>query len=101
LTVENSGGALVFGMTASVEIASAAFAGVVRAPVAALAFVPRGMVAAPDQRAVWVAEGPALRQVPVELGASDGSFVELRSPALHRGAAVAVGYAVPVAPPRR
>jgi HlyD family secretion protein len=93
LTVDNPGKELVVGMTASVEIASRAFTGGWRAPVAALSFVPRGMSPAPDQRAVWVEEGTALRQVEVEVGAAEGGFVELRAPALRAGTAVAVGYA--------
>jgi HlyD family secretion protein len=101
LTVDNPGEELAAGMTASVEIATTASPGALRAPVAALAFVPRGMTPVPDQHAVWVEDGPALRQVPVEVGVSEGGYVELRSPALRSGARVAVGYAVPVTRPRR
>jgi HlyD family secretion protein len=101
LTVDNRGRELAIGMTATVELATTASSGVLRAPVAALAFVPRGTTPAPDQHAVWVWADGALRQFPVEVGVSEGGFVELRSPALHAGAAVAVGYAVPSNQPRR
>jgi HlyD family secretion protein len=101
MTVDNIANDLAVGMTASVEIATTASPGVWRAPVAALAFAPRGMTPAPDQRAVWVGDGPVLRQVPVEVGVSEGGFVELRSPALRPGASVAVGYAVPSSHSRR
>ena len=42
--------------------------------------------------------GGALVRVPVEVGASDGEFVEVRGPGLAEGAMVALGFARPSAP---
>jgi HlyD family secretion protein len=81
------------GMSADVEIATAADRGMVRAPLGALSFAPRGASSDPLERSVWVADGTALRRVPVEVGESDQGFVELRSPELRSGLLVAVGYA--------
>jgi HlyD family secretion protein len=93
LEVDNGDGELAVGMTASVEIATAASSGMLRAPTAALAFVPRGMAAGGDERAVWIEHDGALRRVPVEVGAAEGGFVELRAPELRPGTSVALGYA--------
>jgi RND family efflux transporter MFP subunit len=85
-------GVLRPGMSASAEIATVAGQGVVRGPLAALSFRPRGTSADVLERSVWIVDGATLRRVTVEVGEVAGGFAELRSPQLHPGVLVAVGY---------
>jgi HlyD family secretion protein len=95
LVAVNRAGALQIGMSATASISVESAVGW-RVPAAALAFSPERVLRTHDEPSVWTAapDGHALRQVPVEVGVNDGSFVEVRSPELREGAAVAVGYGV-------
>ncbi|HEY0709022.1 MAG TPA: efflux RND transporter periplasmic adaptor subunit [Polyangia bacterium] len=82
------------GMTAAVTIRTGDKPAVVRVPSAALVFAPRGTQAESESPAVWMASETSqqLRQVPVEVGAMDGAFAEVRGEGLREGGAVAIGY---------
>jgi len=94
LDVANEAGALAFGMTAAIELDTGRAGPVYRVPVAALAFAPTAGSATEGEPALWVgdARGNNLLRTPVEVGASDGSFAEVRAPRLTEGAMVAVGF---------
>jgi HlyD family secretion protein len=94
LEVANEEGTLAFGMTASVDIDTGRAGPVFRVPVAALSFSPHAQGGHDDDQAIWVgdAHGSALVRTPVEVGASDGSQVEVRAPGLAEGAMVAVAF---------
>jgi HlyD family secretion protein len=99
LDVANDDGALALGMTATAEIDTAAGGPVFRVPLAALSFSPAGPTEHPDT-AVWTGDprGGALVRLPVEVGASDGQFAEVRGRGLVEGAMVAVGLGRPATP---
>jgi HlyD family secretion protein len=85
---------LEIGMTAQVVLGLGPEGAVWRAPLAALTFAPSGDRAALDEPGVYLAAGEgaaAFRRIPVEVGAVDGSFAEIRAPELREGAAVVVG----------
>jgi RND family efflux transporter MFP subunit len=88
--------ALRAGMTARVTIHTSSDRSVVRVPSSALLFAPRGTTATMEDPAIWVdgRDGRELRRVPVEIGAMDGSFAEVRGTSLREGDGVAVGYAI-------
>jgi HlyD family secretion protein len=99
LEVENPAEELTFGMTAQVEVQTSSGALAFRVPLPSLSFAPAG--ASSDQPAVWVgdARGRGIVRVPVEVGATDESFAEVRGPGLTEGAMVAVSFGR--APPGR
>jgi RND family efflux transporter MFP subunit len=90
IDVSNEAGHLVFGMTATADIDTGAREPVFRVPLAALSFSPTSRGG--DQPALWIgdARGSALVRTPVEVGASDGIFAEVRASGLSEGAMVAV-----------
>jgi HlyD family secretion protein len=95
LDVENERRELVVGMTTSVDIDTGRSGPVFRVPLAALSFSPTP--AGPDQPAIWVgdARGGTLVRTPVEVGASDGTYAEVRAAGLGEGAMVAVAFGRP------
>jgi multidrug efflux pump subunit AcrA (membrane-fusion protein) len=93
LEVDNSQRDQSAGMSEKVVIEGRGLRPALRVPVAALSFSPRGMKASPQEPVLWAAgDGAGLLRIPVALGASNGLFVEVRSPRLAAGAPVAVGY---------
>jgi HlyD family secretion protein len=91
------------GMTATVAIRTPSARSVVRVPTAALAFAPRGTTRDDEEPALWTVDSTSgrLERRPVEIGAMDGGFAEVRGTGLREGAAVAIGYAsAPAAPIR-
>jgi hypothetical protein len=61
-------------------------------PVAALSFSPTS--GGPDQPAIWVGDprGGTLVRTPVQVGATDGTYAEVRAAGLGEGAMVAVSF---------
>jgi HlyD family secretion protein len=94
LEVANDSGALAFGMSATIELDTGRAGPVFRVPVAALAFSPVSGAAERGEQALWMgdAHGNNLLRTPVELGASDGRYAEVRGRGLAEGAMVAVGF---------
>lgn len=92
LDVVNDSRELAIGMTTSVDIDTARSGPVLRVPVAALSFSPTSD--GPDQPAIWVgdARGGALVRTPVEVGATDGTYAEVRAAGVGEGAMVAVAF---------
>jgi len=92
LDVANDGRELATGMTASVDLDTGRSGPVFRVPVAALSFSPTS--AGPDQPAIWLGDprGGALVRTTVEVGATDGTFAEVRAAGLGEGAMVAVAF---------
>jgi membrane fusion protein, heavy metal efflux system len=83
------------GMTIEATIRTPGAEGAWRVPTAALFFAPRSTTAPADDPAVWIAsdDGLALTRQPVEVGAMDGAFTELRTANLRDGDRVAIGQA--------
>jgi RND family efflux transporter MFP subunit len=83
------------GMTAAVTIRTGGETPVLRVPSAALMFAPRNAGTDQEDPAIWLVGDKTwdLRRVPVNVGALDGAFAEIRATGLREGAAVAVGYA--------
>ncbi len=91
ITTRNDDLSLLPGMTASVRLEVAKRRDVLRVPVAALRFRPRGTTPAPRPR-IWLPTPGGLQAVTVEPGLSDDRFVEIRAPRLQPGRTVVVGY---------
>jgi HlyD family secretion protein len=96
IAVEHDAADLRAGMTASATIDTPTSGPVLRVPTAALLFAPRGMSASLDDPAVWISDpaGARLVRTPVEVGAVDGTFAEVRGQGLAEGTGVAVGHAL-------
>jgi HlyD family secretion protein len=95
LGIGNERGDLRPGMSAALVIETRGDGGGLRVPLTALQFAPAGAGAADGRPSVWLtdARGSELRQVPVEVRATDGELAEVTGPGLHEGAGVVVGYA--------
>jgi HlyD family secretion protein len=81
------------GMSAQVQIVVRSAPGAWRVPVAALQFSPMQVSNDGDQAAVWLQTETTLRRIPVTVGATDGTYAEVRAADLAEGVGVAVGYA--------
>jgi HlyD family secretion protein len=81
------------GMTATVRIVSGKVSQALRIPVAALRFHPSGAAAKPKgQQTIYLLTGAALTSASVQLGISDGKYIQVLS-GLTEGQRVVVGAA--------
>ncbi len=96
---ENAAFKLLPGMNATVEIAVAEKAGVLKAPLAATRFTPSSLPASAMQKEgtssgrsnLWVFKGDQLQQISVSAGLCDGVHFEIVSGDLQEGAEVVTG----------
>jgi HlyD family secretion protein len=106
VSVENNSDLLLPYLTANVEFIVDERPNVLCVPCSALRFKPKDQVKIQDkiqdnetanttlQHSVFVIEQGKLREVPVEIGISNGSVVEVTSDSLKEGLQVATGYPV-------
>ncbi|HEB78479.1 MAG TPA: efflux RND transporter periplasmic adaptor subunit [Methylothermaceae bacterium] len=83
---------LLPGMTASVHLITAQRHDVLKVPMAALRFRPEDSDEDETRPRIWVKAGGKLRAVPVNLGISDGRWIEVSAPDLKPGQTVVIGY---------
>lgn len=98
VSVDNNSDALLPYLTANVEFILSEQANALSVSAAALRFRPKALPedrssGAPMISSVFVAEGNELRETPVEVGISDGSFTSISSNELNERSRVAIGYA--------
>ena len=67
------------GMTATVRIVSGKVSQALRIPVAALRFHPAGVTKPKGPQSIYVLEGSAVKPSPVQLGISDGKYIQVLS----------------------
>ena len=75
--VENPDLKLFPGMTATVRIVSGKVSQALRIPVAALRFHPVGVTKPKGPQSIYVLEGSAVTPSPVQLGISDGKYIQV------------------------
>lgn len=99
VTVGNDSDSLLPYLTANVEFVVNESEDVLCVPYSALRFNPNsddimktGSVANGEQTKVWAVESGKLREIPVEIGISNGSMVEIKSGDLHPDLSLAIGY---------
>jgi HlyD family secretion protein len=104
LLADNPDGALLPGMTASVQLEVARVSNVLAVREAALRFMPPGAAAAPARSRLFRRVGPGqLEPLAVKAGLSDGSYAQVQAagePALAEGDEIAVGVLNPEAAAR-
>ncbi len=93
ISVDNSSGLLMPGMTASARIVTERHDGVLRVPAVALRYAPAGTAgqrAATPGGALWILRDGQPRRVPVTLGLEDDNYAEIRAGPVHAGDPVVV-----------
>jgi HlyD family secretion protein len=95
VTAENSDMLLLPGMTATARFLVAEKRDVLTVPTAALRVRIPGAPAPAGQSRLWVEEHGNLRQIPVEVGLTDGTEAEVSGPGLEEGQRIIVGIDAP------
>jgi len=108
IDVPNVDGQLKPGMTSTVSIETARAENALRIPLSALRFTPSeallsefGAATAPEEpsngrrraEAVWQLSNGQLHKIPVRVGVTDGTQIEVTADALHEGASIITGVA--------
>jgi HlyD family secretion protein len=95
VTADNPELLLLPGMTATARFLVAEKRDVLTVPTAALRVRMPGATSNAGQSRLWVEEHGTLRQIPVEVGLTDGTEAEVSGPGLEEGQSIVVGIDAP------